>query len=214
MTQLPDAILDKIRNMYQENIKTSILQFQPSNGPTHLFERNKASSDSIEILDVPYRFEYTYKGNHSQIAMLSIRPCSHIQQEFINIIFTEHDCYPYSRPGCYIDEETYICIHKIPKKYNTSHLPFVIAQAIVYYLKMAFPISEDDIETSFKRVLESDMTVELYHVKKKYKSLKIDPLYDELLKNGSILQTLKKNYTFFKSFSNMDKVLKYYQEPR
>jgi hypothetical protein len=214
---LPDVLLDKISEFHRLNIKTNILHFQPSNAPTNMFEKKETSMDIITLFDVDYRFEYTYIGDHSTISRVSIRPCNHIQQEFIHIIFTQNDRYPYSRPGCYVDNDTYICIHKIPKKYNKTHLPFVLAQGIVYCLKMMHPISNHDSERIFKQYINSNVSEdsnEIYTAKKTYKPIPMEKLYDELLQWGSIQRFLKKNYTFSRSFKTIYKILHFFKVSR
>lgn len=213
--KLPNVLLEKIVKKYQQQLKASILQFEPIHSVSEPFNPYKQSSkDIITILGVPYKFDYSYRGNHSSIAIISIRPIQHIHQNFIQMIFTQYDNYPSSRPGCFVDDVIYICIHKIPKKYNMTHLPFVLAQALMYCRKMAFPISIEYLEKEFQYSLKNDTCIEQHNVKPKYKAVKIEDLYDEILQKGSIDSYLRTHYTFAKSFESWNQTLQYYRESR
>jgi hypothetical protein len=212
--KLPNVLLEKIAKEYQQQLKASILQFEPTNISQPYNPYKETSENIITILGIPYQFNYSYRGNHSSIVILSIRPLQHIQQDFIRMIFTQYDNYPYSRPGCFVDDEIYVCIHKIPKKYNKTHLPFVLAQGLMYVRKMSYPILKEHLENEFQYATMTKENVEIYNVKKTYKPVPIEDLYDEVLEKGSIHSFLKTHYTFAKSFDCMNKTLQYYRVSR
>lgn len=213
--KLPNVLLEKIARDYQQQVKASILHFEPTNISQPYNPYKETSEDIITILGIPYQFNYSYRGNHSCIVILSIRPIQHIQQDFIRMIFTQYDNYPSSRPGCFVDDESYVCIHKIPKKYNKTHLPFVLAQGLMYVRKMNYPILKEQLENEFQNaIMTTKGDIEIFNVKKTYKPVPIEHLYDEILEKGSIHSYLKTHYTFSRSFNSWNKTLHYYRVSR